>query len=153
MQPPDDPTGAPGFPPPPGQQSGFPPAPQAGYQFPGYQQPYQQPGYQPPPGYLPYGGMPVGQKSSGMAIAAMVLSLVGLIPCFWFFQVPGLLGMIFGFVGLGATKDGTARGRGMAITGVVLGILLLVVCVVVWIAIANDPNSCFHFGTGTNTCG
>ncbi len=87
-----------------------------------------------------------------MAIAGMVLSLVGIIPCFWFIQVPGLLGMIFGFVGLSATKDGKARGRGMAITGVVVGILLVLVCIVIWVAIANDPNSCFHIGSSTNQC-
>ena len=49
---------------------------------------------------------------------------------FWVFQVPGVLGAIFGFIGLGQTKDGKQRGRGMAIAGVVIGIVLAVGCAV-----------------------
>lgn len=99
-----------------------------------------------PPGYQQYGAPPVQQSNSGMAVAAMVLSLVGVIPCFWVIQVPGLLGVIFGFVGLGQTSDGR-RGRGMAITGIVVGILLLLLCAAVWIAIAVDPDHCIEFGS------
>ena len=81
-------------------------------------QPGQPGGYQPPPGYQPYAGGPAPMPTnSGMAIASMVLSLVGVIPCFWGLQIPGLLGLIFGFVGLNQTKDGARRGRGMAIAG------------------------------------
>jgi len=107
--------------------------------------------FQPPPGYQPYGGQPVQQGNSGMAIAAMVLSLVGLIPCFWVFQLPGLLGLIFGFVGLGQTKDDRRRGRGMAIAGIVVGGILVLLCAVVWIAIAVDPDHCIEFGS-SNFC-
>ena len=75
-----------------------------------------------------------------MAIAGMVLSLVGIIPCFWLFQIPGLLGAIFGFVGLKQTKDGARRGRGMAITGVVIGLLLTVACIAFWIYFSTNSN-------------
>lgn len=104
-----------------------------------------QPGYQ-PPGYQPYGGMqpaPVG--NSGMAIASLVLSLVGVIPCFWFFQVPGLLGVIFGFVGMKQTAENRQRGRGMAIAGLVIGIILVVACVAFWIWAATSGN-CYRDG-------
>ncbi len=103
-----------------------------------------------PPGYQQYGTPPAQQGNSGMAVAAMVLSLVGLIPCFWVFQLPGLLGVIFGFIGLGQTKDGR-RGRGMAITGIVVGILLVLVCASIWIAIALDGDHCIEFGN-SNMC-
>lgn len=43
--------------------------------------------------------MPMKQGNSGMAIASLVCSLVGIVPCFWLFQIMGLLGTIFGFVG------------------------------------------------------
>jgi len=70
-------------------------------------------------------------RNSGMAIASLVLSLVGIIPCFWGFQVPGLLGIIFGFVGLSQTKDNARRGRGMAIAGLVIGIILVLIAIAV----------------------
>lgn len=82
--------------------------------------------------------MPAKRTNSGMAIAGMVCSLVGLIPCFWLFQIPGLLGTIFGFVGLKQTKSGERGGRGMAIAAVVIGIVLLVMCVAFWIYFANN---------------
>lgn len=86
-----------------------------------------------------------------MAVAGMVLSLVGLIPCFWLFQVPGLLGMIFGFIGMGQTKEGGRKGRGMAIAAVVIGVLLMLVCVAFWVAIAVDPDHCIEIGD-SNVC-
>ena len=59
-----------------------------------------------------------------MAIAGFVLGIVGLIPCFWLiFQVPGVPGLIFSFVGLKATKSGLRKGRGLAIAGLVMSIL------------------------------
>jgi Na+/proline symporter len=103
-----------------------------------------------PAGYQPYPGAPEQQGASGLAIASLVLSLVGVIPCFWVLQVPGLLGMIFGFIGLGQTKDGR-RGRGMAIAGIVVGVLLVLLCAAIWIAIAADPDHCLEFGN-SNMC-
>lgn len=92
----------------------------------------------PPPGYQPYGGGVAPQpKNSGMAIAGMVLSLVGIIPCFWWIQLPGLLGLIFGAIGMKQTKDGSRKGRGMAITGVVLGIILIIGAIAFWAWIAS----------------
>jgi Domain of unknown function (DUF4190) len=97
---------------------------------------YDQPGYR-PPGYQQYGAPMHAQPptNSGMAIAGMVLSLVGLIPCFWFLQLPGLLGVIFSAIGLKQTAGGARKGRGMAIAGLVVGVILLVVMVVVWLTL------------------
>ena len=81
--------------------------------------------------------MPMKQGNSGMAIASLVCSLVGIIPCFWGIQVMGLLGTIFGFIGLKQTKNGQRGGRGMAIAGVIIGIILLLVFAASWIYIAT----------------
>ena len=64
-----------------------------------------------------------------MAVAGFVCSLVGLIPCFWFWflQIPGYLGTIFSVLGLKATKDGARKGRGLAIAGLVVGIIVVVI--------------------------
>jgi Na+/proline symporter len=104
-------------------------------------------GFQPPPGYQSYSGQPMTpQGNSGMAVASMVLSLVGIIPCFFALQIPGLLGVIFGFVGLKQTKDGARKGRGMAIAGLVIGIILLVICAAVWIYFLTS-DSCYRDGS------
>jgi Domain of unknown function (DUF4190) len=105
-----------------------------------------------PPGYQPYPAgapMPMKQGNSGMAVASLVCSLVGLIPCFYFFQIMGLLGAIFGFVGLKQTKGGERGGRGMAIAGVIVGIVLVVACVAFWIYVATNGD-CVRSGGGFN---
>jgi uncharacterized membrane protein len=78
--------------------------------------------------------------NSGMAIASLVCSLVGVVPCFWLFQIMGLLGTIFGFVGLKQTKSGERGGRGMAMAGVIIGIVLVVACVIFWIYFAANSD-------------
>ena len=84
--------------------------------------------------------VPVKSGKSGMAIASLVCSLVGVIPCFWLFQIMGLLGTIFGFVGLKQTKSGQRGGRGLAIAGVVIGIVLVLACIAFWIYFATNAN-------------
>ena len=95
----------------------------------------QQPGgYQPYPADAP---MPMKQGKSGMAVASLVCSLVGAIPCFWVFQIPGLLGAIFGFIGLKQTKSGERGGRSLAVAGTIIGIILVIGCAAFWIYFAN----------------
>ncbi len=56
--------------------------------------------------------------TNGMAVASLVLSLLGI----------SLLGLIFGFVALGQIeKNPGQQGRGMAIAGIVLSVLWLAV--------------------------
>lgn len=85
-----------------------------------------------PPGGQPAGGQPYGQsygqgggfgtptespKTDGLSIAALVLSfLCCLAP----------IGVILGFVGLGRTKGGKRKGRGLAIAAIVVGILMTI---------------------------
>jgi hypothetical protein len=99
---------------------------------------YGQPGpYQqqypsaPPPGY---GGYPPPARSNGLAIAALVCGLVGLL-IFWF--ILGPLAVIFGGVGLSRAKRG-APGRGMAIAGIALGIADIVVYVILLAVLIHD---------------
>ncbi len=70
---------------------------------------------QPPSGYYGYGpvyGPPEG--TNGMAIASLVLGILG------FFGVSAILALIFGCIGLSATKRTGQRGRGLAISGLTL---------------------------------
>ena len=128
--PPPPPPGAgqPGYGQPPYGQPGYgqPPYGQPGYGQPGYgQPPYGQPGYG---GYQPVPLVPPPPKTNGMAIASLVLSLVGLVPCFWFLPVPALLGVIFGHVAMSQLKKAgpAAKGKGLAVAGLIIGYVLLV---------------------------
>ena len=105
-------------PPPPSTDAGYAPPPPPGYQpyGPGYQQPYA-PQYMPGPGYPPAG------PTSGMAIASLVCSLLGI----------GLVGVILGHLALNEIKksNGYTQGRGLAIAGLIIGYLQIAAAVAV----------------------
>ncbi|MGK8521551.1 DUF4190 domain-containing protein [Nocardia asteroides] len=137
----------PQYPSPEQQPSGYPSAPQYPVQppsqpmtpppqpqYPSYQQPaqpYPQPnyGYQSP--YQPY-GFPA-QGTNGMAIGALISSLVGFVTC----GLGSIVGIILGTVALNQIKQSGQEGRGMALAGIwigvgaiVLGILWFVVVII-----------------------
>ena len=108
---------------------------QSEYQQPQYQQPqYQQPQYQQPVYQQPMYQQPMmpqePKKSAGLAIASMVLGICGLvisccIPYVTF--VMTLLAVILGGVSLAKQMGG----KGMAIAGLVCGIIGLIPAVIV----------------------
>jgi Domain of unknown function (DUF4190) len=80
----------------------------------------------------PYGGQPQS-KPSGMAIASLVLGIIG-VPMFCF-VLPSLLAVVFGGVGIRqCTKNPVYSGKGMAIAGLVLGLLTLLGFVLLLVA-------------------
>jgi len=61
-----------------------------------------------------------GGKTSGFAIAARVMGIVGII----FFGPLAILAIIFGAIGISQIgKDPSLKGKGMAVAGLVLGII------------------------------
>lgn len=95
-------------------QSGYPGQPGDGYQG------YPQSGY--PVGMA--GGAAPGSRTNNMSIAALVCGLAQFL--LWFLLlVPGfvaaVLALIFGLVSLNQIRQRGEFGRGMAITGIVLG--------------------------------
>jgi Domain of unknown function (DUF4190) len=104
------------------------------------------PGGYPPPPPMPYAGQappPVGPHN-GLGIAALVIAIVGLliswIPFFGLFgAVLGVVAIVLGFVGRGRAKRGEANNGGIALAGILLGILAIVV------AIAATVISAFFF--------
>jgi len=83
----------------------------------------------------------VGPKTSGLAIAAIILGggslLVSLVPFLGLFSVPFALGGIgTGIAAIVQTGKGIAKGRGLAIGGVVTALLALLVSVL-WIFVWN----------------
>ena len=104
----------------------FIPAPQ---QAPAYNMQGGYPGYQPTP-------------SSALAIASLVLGIIGLLTGLMIFgAVLGLVGVILCIVALVKVKNGTASGKGMAIGGIVtgaLGMIAAVAMVVLGIVLAGQ---------------
>ena len=75
------------------------------------------------------------KSTSGLSVSAMILGIVGLVfiwaPFFGF--ICSLLGIIFGGIGMSQTKKNpNLSGRGMAVAGLVCGII----GVVIWVILA-----------------
>lgn len=126
----------------PGQ--GYPP-PQQGYpQDQGYPQGYpQDPGaFQGPGGYP---GGPVAQPRNGMGTAALVLGILAVLGAITVIGgiLLGLLALIFGIVGLRRVGKGVATNKGVAIAGIVTGLIGLIAAVALAVAGAS-----LFFSTG-----
>lgn len=89
------------FPPPPPGQPSFPPG--------GYGQP-----------------MPGARKTSGAAITSLVCGLLFCIP-----GITGLVAIITGVIGIKSTSKPNVGGRGMAIAGMILGVLSIIGWIVI----------------------
>ena len=89
---------------------------------------YGQPGY-PQPGYPQYPGYPVmavSQKTNGMSIASLVVSLSGVVFlfCYGGGAVLGLVGAILGHVARGQIRQRNEGGGGMALAGIIIGLIV-----------------------------
>ncbi|MER7177240.1 DUF4190 domain-containing protein [Streptomyces mesophilus] len=119
-------------PPPPGPESPWapPPADAAG--------PYQ--AFPPPP---PGAGYPMApppgpfmQPRNGLGTAALVTGIIGLvlavtIVLFWVGAILGVLGLVFGFIGMGRARRGEATNKGAALAGAITGGIAVVVAIAV----------------------
>jgi hypothetical protein len=83
--------------------------------------PPQGPMYPPPQAYP----QPISPRTSGLAIASLVFSLLGCCPG------AGLLGFLLGIGAMSSTKRPGVSGRGLAIAGMLIGL----VATIAWIAI------------------
>lgn len=92
-------------------------------------QPYGSPQPVPPQAYgAPAYSLPPQRSTSAAAVASLIMGILECIPF-----VTGLLALVFGLVGLRATRKGRAAGRGMAVAGLILGLL----SIVAWGAVAG----------------
>ncbi|MFD3596110.1 DUF4190 domain-containing protein [Nocardia sp. NPDC058640] len=120
------------------------PAPPSTPQYPQPSQPqYQQPGYpqqpaygQPPAyggypgaGYQPYGQYPQPQGTNGLAIGALIASLVGPFTC----GLGSIVGIILGVLGVNQIKERGGEGRGLAVAGIWIGALSILAVVLYFV--------------------
>ncbi|MFI7605877.1 DUF4190 domain-containing protein [Micromonospora sp. NPDC049366] len=82
--------------------------------------PYPPALYQPPPQVVVH-----APPTSGTATASMVLGILGVLGGWCLFGLPCVVAVILGHVGLHETRNGRKSGRGMAVTGLILGYLFV----------------------------
>jgi hypothetical protein len=90
-------------------------------------------GTPPPPGYVPFGMQPPGggRRTNGLAVASLVLGIVGIILCFLF--VPWILAIIFGAIAIKqCNEDPTYTGKGLAIAGLICGLVGMAIIVLIF---------------------
>lgn len=87
----------------------------------------------------PYGtNVPGRTLPKGLAIASLVLGILGLVTSFFLFGgVLGLIAVILGIVALSKIKKGEADGKGMAIGGLVTGAIAILIALVIAIAVGS----------------
>jgi hypothetical protein len=97
---------------------------------------------QPPPGWQPSPVPPPGYyyaqqgRTSGLAVASMVLGIV------WVYWIGSILAVIFGHIAISQTnRDPNLRGRGMAVAGLVLGYVGIALLVVTILAVASSSTT------------
>jgi Domain of unknown function (DUF4190) len=110
--------------------------------YPSTPAPYGGAGGYPPSGYgqpLPYGAPAVRKKTNGLAIASLVCSCAGIL----FLGVPGILGIIFGFVARSQIRksNGTQGGEGLALAGIIVGFAWIAILVRIFIVAATNSNN------------
>ena len=95
------------------------------------------PGPAPYPAYPPYAPVGPPRPRNGVGVAALVLGIVGLALCWTVLGgvVLGILGVVFGAVGVRRVARGEATHRGMALAGLITGGVGLVVGVMLLVVI------------------
>lgn len=97
-----------------------------------------------------YGYQPQQNVRNGMAIAALVLGIIGLVTSFVFIGgALGIVGLILGIVSLRTSKR-TGSGRGMAIGGIVTSILAIIATIALIIAsvwVINKAQNCTQYSS------
>lgn len=88
-----------------------------------------------PYGTDPYGAAPDRSLPTGLAVASLVLGILGLLTSWLGGGVLGLVAVILGIVALGKIKRGEAGGRGMALGGIITGILAMLVTILIVVTV------------------
>lgn len=92
-------------------------------------------------------------KNDGFAIASLVLGIIGLV--FFWFPVCSILAIIFAAISISRINksDGQLTGKGMAIAGLVLGIISVAIIVLVFVIVGAGAAAFMtefkKFGTGS----
>lgn len=90
-----------------------------------------------PPGWAPNTMMPARTPMSATAVTSLVLALL------WVCGLGSIAAVVLGIIGLRATKGGAKRGRGLAIGGLVVGLLGTILAVVALLTVVLAADQTF----------
>ena len=101
----------------------------------------------PPPGYPAPGGTGAQRSNNPLAIASLVVSLVGLICCGLGF-IPGIVGIVLGVIANKQIAETGQNGAGMAKAGIIIGAVVVVLSII-WLIVgfASGSNN-FYYNVG-----
>lgn len=93
-----------------------------------------------PPGQPTSYTQPPARRTNGLAIASMILGIISIVVCCFNILsiILGILAIVLGVLGRGKVTRGEAGGGGMAITGIICGVIGLILGVILF--------SLVHFG-------
>lgn len=113
------------------------------YQDPAYQQPvYQEPAYQQP---AQQAATRAKAKSNGLCTAGFVFSLLGV----FLLGLTSVFGLIFSFFGLISAKKKNQRGKGKAVAGIILSLLMIAALLVTYVFFKDPLMDKYEELTGT----
>lgn len=112
--------------------------------------PYQG-GYPPPP--MPYGDyypQPPAAPRNGLGIAALVVAVIALIGSFSIVGgiVLGIAAVVLGFLGRGRARRGEANNGGVALAGIILGVISIIAglaFIAIWVGLFKDVGAGDYF--------
>lgn len=81
----------------------------------------------------------IARPTNGLAIAALVLGIV------WVYWIGSILALIFGLMARKQIRETGASGEGMAIAGIVLGIVGIVTLILFVVFAVSLGHTNFHF--------
>jgi hypothetical protein len=117
----------------------YPPGPQGQYG-----------GYPPPP--MPYGDYPGAPPAlrNGLGIAALVVAIIGLLGSFSVVGgiVMGMAAVVLGFLGRNRVRRGEADNGGVALAGIVLGVLAIIAglfFIAIWVGMFKEVGAGGYF--------
>lgn len=130
-----------------------PPPPPGGGSYPSYPTDPGSGGYgQPPYDQSQYGGGQPGggQQTNGLAIASLVTGILGIpLVCCWVGVLLSIAAIVTGFLGKKKADESGGRigGRGMALAGIILGVIGVVLLIVLIILVAATGSFDYTFDT------
>ncbi|MFN2540199.1 MAG: DUF4190 domain-containing protein [Mycobacteriales bacterium] len=81
---------------------------------------------------------------NGLGVAALVLGISAIL-CGWFLVVPGILAIVFGFIGRARAKRQEATNGGVALAGIITGAIGLVAAVLFWAFVIANASALSRF--------
>jgi hypothetical protein len=103
------------------------------------------PGGAPPLLTTPPISMVPAVRSNQTALWAMILGIISMIPCCWWW-VLGVVSIILGCIALSQIKKNPHQtGSGFAITGIVLGIISIILSTIFWLIFISFPQYLSNF--------